>query len=190
MKAKFGWTVVARGGDPKNGILVYKREVPADSVNGTADLAPFTHPTKKEAREAGERGEYAYKRTIRPGFIIRIGRTDDAEGWRYASFDETNVVSDRSRARVWDNVSQAEDEARLYTWGHVIPTDAVRDVRVKDLTLGTEFYVMQLLGRWWKVVSLEMDISEEFVVIGMVLPGTDEKVRYEEHPVHKTFVCR
>lgn len=58
-KAPFGWTVVARGGDP-NDVHVYERDCPATGL--AADLAPFTHPTRAEAVEAGKRGEYAYKR--------------------------------------------------------------------------------------------------------------------------------
>lgn len=61
MKAPFGWTVVAKGGDSKK-IFVYKRDCPADEKHHAADLAPFTHPTKAAAVEAGKRGEYAYKR--------------------------------------------------------------------------------------------------------------------------------
>ncbi len=57
----FGWTVIAKGGDPKK-IHVYKRDVPADAAHFAADLAPFTHPSEAKARAAGARGEYAYKR--------------------------------------------------------------------------------------------------------------------------------
>ena len=56
MKAPYGWTVVARGGDPAR-VHVYKRDCPAP-----ADLAPFTHASKAKALAAGKRGEYAYKR--------------------------------------------------------------------------------------------------------------------------------
>ncbi len=61
--APFGWTVVARGGDP-NSIHVYKRDCPATAAYGTADLAPFTHTSKAKAVAAGKRGEYAYKRRV------------------------------------------------------------------------------------------------------------------------------
>jgi hypothetical protein len=61
MKAPFGWTVVAKGGDPSN-IITYKRDCPADAAHHAADLAPFTHPTKAAAVAAGKRGEFAYKR--------------------------------------------------------------------------------------------------------------------------------
>ncbi len=59
--APFGWTVVARGGDP-NDLFVYKRTCPADAAHFTADLAPFTHPSEAKARAAGKRGEFAYKK--------------------------------------------------------------------------------------------------------------------------------
>ncbi len=59
MKAPYGWTVVAKGGDPSK-IVVYQRDCPATGLS--ADLAPFTFPTKKEATEAGKSGVYAYKR--------------------------------------------------------------------------------------------------------------------------------
>jgi phosphoglycerol transferase MdoB-like AlkP superfamily enzyme len=60
-KAPFGWTVVAKGGDP-NKVVAYKRDCPADEAHHAADLAPFTFPTKKEAVTSGANGHYAYKR--------------------------------------------------------------------------------------------------------------------------------
>lgn len=64
MKAKFGWTVVAKGGgnlDPNEDIIfVYRRDCPPDGL--AADFAPFTFATKAEAVAAGKRGVYAYKR--------------------------------------------------------------------------------------------------------------------------------
>lgn len=60
-KAEFGWTVVARGGDP-NQVHVYKRDCPADAAHWCADLAPFTFATKVQAVDAGKSGHYAYKR--------------------------------------------------------------------------------------------------------------------------------
>jgi len=59
MKAPFGWTVVINGWDK---VVVYKRDCPTDNAHNSADLAPFTHPTKALAIAAGKRGEYAYKR--------------------------------------------------------------------------------------------------------------------------------
>jgi hypothetical protein len=55
-KAPYGWTVVARGGDRK--VIVYKRDCPATAAHFAADLAPFTHDTKREAVAAGKRGEF------------------------------------------------------------------------------------------------------------------------------------
>jgi len=64
-QARFGWTVVARGGGRFNSsedeIYVYKRDCPADEAHHAADLAPFTHSSKAKAIAAGKRGEYAYK---------------------------------------------------------------------------------------------------------------------------------
>lgn len=66
----FGWTVVRNPQHTLNGKLttgrlpfyVYKRDVPTDEKHFAADLAPFTHPSQKKAREAGKAGNYAYKR--------------------------------------------------------------------------------------------------------------------------------
>lgn len=60
MKAPFGWTVISRTNSPK-GFFVYKRDVPADEKHFAADLAPFTHSTKKEAEAAGVAGNVAYR---------------------------------------------------------------------------------------------------------------------------------
>ncbi len=60
VQAPFGWTVARKGGTDT--IVVYKRDCPADKEHFAADLAPFTHTTRKLAVEAGKRGEYAYKR--------------------------------------------------------------------------------------------------------------------------------
>jgi hypothetical protein len=61
--APFGWTVVRLGGTGLPGVPlqlhVYKRDCPA--TGPAADLAPFTHPTRAKAVEAGKRGDYAYK---------------------------------------------------------------------------------------------------------------------------------
>lgn len=59
-KAEFGWTVIRRDEAPC-GFHVYKRTSPADQAHFTADLAPFTHDTYKLAKEAGQRGEFAYR---------------------------------------------------------------------------------------------------------------------------------
>lgn len=59
--AKFGWTVV-RDMSERRAFIVYPRDCPADAEHYAADLAPFTHPSKAKAVEAGKRGEYAYKR--------------------------------------------------------------------------------------------------------------------------------
>lgn len=63
MKAPFGWTVVRDMRAPVDSgrFKVYKRDCPADKEHFAADLAPFTHDTARQAREAGQRGEYAYK---------------------------------------------------------------------------------------------------------------------------------
>ena len=61
MLAPFGWTVIARWTN-RCGYHVYKRDCPADAAHYAADLAPFTHTTRKAAVEAGKRGEFAYKR--------------------------------------------------------------------------------------------------------------------------------
>ena len=58
--ASFGWTVVQRPGDPIGKPYVYKRDCPADKEHFSEDLAPFTHPTQKEALEAGLIGKMAY----------------------------------------------------------------------------------------------------------------------------------
>jgi hypothetical protein len=67
-EAQWGWTVVRRPISPgdtcKLPYRVYKRDCPA--TGAAADLAPFTHPTRKAAIEAGKRGEYAYKRASIP----------------------------------------------------------------------------------------------------------------------------
>lgn len=55
-KANYGWTVMERGSDRK--VIVYKRDCPATATHCAEDLAPFTHNTKREARAAGERGEF------------------------------------------------------------------------------------------------------------------------------------
>ena len=58
MKAPFGWTVVAKGGD-KDNVVVYKRD---RDVNGewTKDLVPHTYDTKAKAAAAGKAGFFAY----------------------------------------------------------------------------------------------------------------------------------
>lgn len=61
--APFGWTVVHKPGTPNGKFHVYKRDCPADAAHFAADLAAFTHSSKKAATEAGKRGEYAYKHT-------------------------------------------------------------------------------------------------------------------------------
>ena len=62
MKAPFGWTVVRLMGSPDpSKFKVYKRSCPATAEHFAADLAQYTHPTKRLATEAGERGEFAYK---------------------------------------------------------------------------------------------------------------------------------
>lgn len=55
--APFGWTVIRT----ESGFRVYKRDIPATAEHFAADLAPFTHPTRKAALEAGRRGHYAYR---------------------------------------------------------------------------------------------------------------------------------
>lgn len=60
MHAPFGWTVIRRDTAPC-GFHVYKRGCPADKEHFAADLAPFTHTTRKLAVQAGERGEFAYQ---------------------------------------------------------------------------------------------------------------------------------
>ena len=51
-KARFGWTVIRRDEAPC-GFHVYKRTSPADEAHFTADLAPFTHTTARQAHQAG-----------------------------------------------------------------------------------------------------------------------------------------
>ena len=65
MKAKFGWTVVRNtigSKTRKKEYQVYARDTDVHASPLTADLIPFTHKTKKAAIEAGEAGNYAYKR--------------------------------------------------------------------------------------------------------------------------------
>lgn len=58
-----GWTVVScTDSRSRCGFLVYKRDVPADKAHYAADLAPFTHTSEEKARQAGRRGEFAYKK--------------------------------------------------------------------------------------------------------------------------------
>jgi hypothetical protein len=73
MRAEFGWTVVARGGDPKK-LHVYKRDCPPDAQHHAADLAPFTFPSKAKAIEAGKDGVFAYKRVQLPDGGTRVAR--------------------------------------------------------------------------------------------------------------------
>jgi hypothetical protein len=56
----FGYTVIRRD-SAKCGFFVYKRTTPADAAHFAADLAPFTHPTKRAAIQAGKAGNFAYK---------------------------------------------------------------------------------------------------------------------------------
>lgn len=58
--APFGWTVIRRD-TAKCGFVTYKRDCPADAAHFTADLAPFTFPTRAEAMEQGRIGNYAYR---------------------------------------------------------------------------------------------------------------------------------
>lgn len=58
--APFGWTVI-RKDSARCGFHVYKRTVPADHDHFAADLAPFTHKTRREAIAQGRLGNYAYK---------------------------------------------------------------------------------------------------------------------------------
>jgi hypothetical protein len=57
MKAPFGWTVIAKGGDVTN-VVVYKRE--RDLNEWTEDLKPHTYDTKAKAKAAGAAGFFAY----------------------------------------------------------------------------------------------------------------------------------
>lgn len=59
--APFGWTVIRRD-SAKCGFFVYKADGPRDEAHFTADLAPFTFPTKGEATTQGKLGNFAYKR--------------------------------------------------------------------------------------------------------------------------------
>ena len=63
MLAPFGWTVI-RHNQERCGFCVYKRDCPATAEHFAADLAPFTHKTRRLAVEAGMRGEYAYKDSV------------------------------------------------------------------------------------------------------------------------------
>ncbi len=74
MKAPFGWTVVAKGGDPKR-IVVYRRDRPADKANWAEDLAPHTYPSEKKAREAGKQGFFAYGGKV-PGEENKVTEMD------------------------------------------------------------------------------------------------------------------
>jgi len=60
MRAPFGWTVIRRD-SAKCGFFVYKAPHPRNEAHHSADLAPFTFPTKAEAYDAGKRGIFAYK---------------------------------------------------------------------------------------------------------------------------------
>lgn len=56
-----GWTVVRNNShNARKPYMVYKRDMPADEKHMTADLAPFTHPTKSRAILAGRAGHMAY----------------------------------------------------------------------------------------------------------------------------------
>jgi hypothetical protein len=60
ISAPYGWTVIRRD-EAACGFITYKRDCPADAAHFAADLAPFTHPTRAQAIEAGKLGNYAYK---------------------------------------------------------------------------------------------------------------------------------
>lgn len=71
VRAPYGWTVVKAGIQnnrlPRCAFRVYKRDCPADAAHFAADLAQFTHTTAKLARQAGKRGDYAYKCVVEGG---------------------------------------------------------------------------------------------------------------------------
>lgn len=76
---RLGWTVVrtnsVNGREAKCGFKVYKRDCPADEAHFAADLAPFTHKSKKLAREAGKAGHFAYAKMYH--IYIGSGSTPD-----------------------------------------------------------------------------------------------------------------
>lgn len=67
-RAPFGWTVVKNGigepGRPHCPFKVYKRDCPATAEHFAADLAPFTHTSRRAARAAGKVGNYAYRSLV------------------------------------------------------------------------------------------------------------------------------
>jgi len=80
MNAPFGWTVIWKPGTPVDAFHVYKRDCPADAAHFSADLAPFTHASKRLAIEAGKRGEKAYKH-LQPVHCSQCGGTCGPQGF-------------------------------------------------------------------------------------------------------------
>lgn len=56
MKAPFGWTVIMKANTHR--FTVYKRDTDVKASCLTADLIPFTFPTKAKAMTAGHSGYY------------------------------------------------------------------------------------------------------------------------------------
>lgn len=61
-------------------------------------------------------------------YIVRIGRPEDAQGYRYESAGKDGMTSDVSQAPTYSNWGEADRAARLYTFGHAVPKLNVGDL--------------------------------------------------------------